>query len=362
VQARRFSWLLAFVPALAACAPDDGETVAAHESSIINGTLDTVNDAVVAVFSDTGGCTGTILHVAQGSAYVLTAAHCFGGDPINVVVRGADYTNPVQVLDVVDYEVHPKYSGKGGSGDILYDFAIIRAKTASSAVPQVLPMSPDEDDLQVGAAIEHSGYGLIKSPDGSTTKRHRAFGTIDQLTKLQLAYDQPKSGPCLGDSGGPQLVDTPYGRRVAGVVSYGDENCAVFGVSGRVSAVFDTFIVPFVGTLPNAGGASTSSSASSSATSGAGGSSSDSVAASSSVGATGAGGASQTSGAGASDQWTAGDVTLDKHRGTALSTTCALSPSGERDDAPGWMTFASVAALALLSRRTEARTSASRRR
>jgi hypothetical protein len=344
---------------LVACAPDDGERVAEEQSSIINGTLDTVNDAVVAVFSDTGGCTGTLLYAAQGSAYVLTAAHCFGSGPVNLVVRGDNYENPDQLLEVVDYEVHPKYTGD--SGDLTYDFAILRAKGASSAVPQILPMSPEEDDLKVGTPIEHSGYGLIKSPDGSTTKRHRAFGTIDQLTTLQLGYNQPKSGPCSGDSGGPQLVDTPFGRRVVGVVSYGDQDCAVFGVSGRVSAVFDSFIVPFVGTLPNAGGSSSSSSVASSSaeTSGAGGSSSD---ASSSVAATGAGGAGQTSGAGASDQWSAGDVSPVKHSGTALSTTCAISTSGDREDATGWWTFAGVSALALAARRSASRERASRRR
>lgn len=354
MRTRLLPWLLAVAPALAACAPSNDEDLGVAGSSIINGQLDTVNQAVVAVFSDNGGCTGTLIYAASGSAYVLTAAHCFGGSPVQYVVRGNDYENPDQVLEVVDYQVHPKYTGNdpNSNGGTQYDFAMIRAKFAASNVPQILPLSPDEDELKVGTPIEHSGYGLIKSPNGSTTKRHRAFGVIDQLTKIELAYNQPNSGPCSGDSGGPQLVDTPAGKRVAGVVSYGDQDCAVYGVSGRVSAVYDSFIVPFVGSLPNSGGSSSSSTSASSsaATSGAGGSSSD-AATSSGVGASGAGGAGETtSGAGASDLWTAGDAQATKHEGYLLSSACAVN-SGSGDAELPWGLVAGVGALAAVARR-----------
>ncbi len=344
---------------LLACAPLDTESVDGVEQPIINGQVDTVNDAVVALFSDSGACSGTILHVKSGSACILTAAHCFGSGPLKIASLGDNYENPDLVMQVSETQVHPLYNEQ----DNTYDLALVKAKFASNSVPQILPLSPDEDFLKVGTKIEHSGYGLISFPNGSTTIRHRSFGTISELYAIQFAYNQPGSGPCSGDSGGPQLVDTPNGKRVVGVTSYGDQECKSIGVSGRVSSFYKSFIVPFCGELPNSGGGSGASSSSAStstsaASSGAGGGSSTSVGVSTSASTTsgaGGAGATATSGAGASDLWTAGDVEKTDHAGTIVTKTCAASSQGGKVSGEFGLTV--LALLGLLgSRRAGGRT------
>jgi len=352
-----FLALCAFL--LVACAPLDTEPLGDVEQPIINGEVDDVNHAVVALFSDNGACSGTILHVQSGSACIITAAHCFGSGPLKIVVRGTDYDNPEQVLTVSEYKVHPLYNDQ----DNAYDFAIVKAKFAANNIPQILPMSPQEDFIKVGTTIEHSGYGVTSYPNGSTTIRHRSFGKIGELYATQLAYNQPGSGPCSGDSGGPQLVDTPNGKRVVGVTSYGDQECKSIGVSGRVSSFYKSFILPFCGELPNSGSISSSSSSvatsSSAATSGAGGSEPTSVGVSTTATTAGAGGASAgTTGAGANDLWTAGEVGKTEHTGTVVTTSCAVSsegPSGSRG-----LSWTALCALGLLGHRR--RSHRSRRR
>lgn len=332
---------------LVGCAPESAEVeerVEGVEQTIIGGQLDTTNQAVVAVFGDNSACTGTIVRVKSGSAYVLTAAHCFGGGPIKYVVRGDDYENPDQAYQVVDYEIHPKYDENTQS----FDFAMLRAQFAADSVPFIPPLTPQEDKLKPGTVVEHVGYGLISYPNGSTTKRHRTTGPLAEVAFTQISYNQPKTGPCSGDSGGPQLVDTPAGKRVAGVTSYGDQECKVAGVSGRVSSVYTTFILPFLGEAP---GSSTSASTSA-ATSGVGGSTAE-AAVSSSAATSGAGGApSATSGAGASDLWTAGDVQPKEHAGDIVTTSCAIAQvrTESRADIGALATFA-LAAGAFGSRR-----------
>ena len=145
MMTRRFVYSAGFLAAFSAvaCAPEASELVGATEQRIINGELDTTHQAVVAVFSEMGKCTGTIVYATGGAAYVLTAAHCFGSGPIQVVMRGNDYEKPDQVLQVVDYKVHPLYTDK----DLTYDFAIMKAKYAADDIAQILPMAPAEDKM-----------------------------------------------------------------------------------------------------------------------------------------------------------------------------------------------------------------------
>ena len=65
---------------------------------------------------------------------------------------------------------------------------------------------------------------------------------------LTFNYNQPNGGPCSGDSGGPQL--TLGTERVAGVTSTGDQNCNIMGTSGRISAVYDSFIMAYINGTP----------------------------------------------------------------------------------------------------------------
>lgn len=321
--------------ALAACSGEDDvyapeDHFGTAESWIINGQVDTTHDAVVALFTNQSGCTGTIIHVDGSNAYVLTAAHCFGPGPVQQVAVGDNYQAATAVFNVVDYQIHPQYD----PNQLVYDFAMIRAVGANAGTPVTPALTPAEDGLAPGTPVVHVGYGLISYPNGSTSQRHFANGSLAEVGSIQISYNQPVAGPCSGDSGGPNLADMGAGERVAGVISFGDQQCNQFGVSGRVSAIYDSFIVPFIGYDPSSAAATTATTATST---GVGGDPTGGVGGAQNGPAVGAG-----AGAPTGDGWVAGDVTeKDYDDAILVKSGCAVREPG--DDAPTghwWALFA----------------------
>jgi uncharacterized membrane protein YgcG len=299
---------------------DDGARLGRSQSRIINGQVDTEHQAVVTVMAMMSACTGSIIHREGSYAYVLTAAHCFEPGAPQQVRVGDDYTMPAQILNVVDFTDHPSYN----PSDQTFDFGIVRVSSANSGTPVIPAMTPAEDNLAPGTQVDHVGYGLTSFPSGQTTRRHHVLGTLSQVTNAQISYNQPTAGPCSGDSGGPNLSLSP--ERIAGVISYGDEQCEVFGVSGRVSAVYDGFIVPYIEQFEGpvlSGSSSASSSSGGSSSAGVGGASS---------------GSSGSSGAGAAgpsgDGWVAGNLSDRSYDGEVLTSGCTLA-SGTRSGRRG---------------------------
>jgi MYXO-CTERM domain-containing protein len=324
------SLLASGVIMVAACADDGGvydpDDLGSSEDEIINGQIDTTHDAVVAIFdTDAGaGCTGTIISINGSDGYVLTAAHCFEFGGIDVAVVGDDYQAAQQVLNVANWQTHPQWN----PNDLTYDFAMMRVSGVAPGTPIIPALTAAEDDMTVGTTVDHVGYGLVSYPNGQTSQRHHILGQLSQLAQLQIAYDQPTSGPCSGDSGGPNLYTTPNGERVAGVISYGDQECQQVGVSGRVSAVYAGFIAPFIGD-PTSSSSSTTSS-----TTGQGGAG---------VGpgpTVGAGGAS------ADDEWVAGTLKNQRFE----DSSCASVP-GSAGSRAAWLVLGLCLAGLVRSRR-----------
>jgi len=229
---------LIVAPWLAACATEAPESapLAQAESAITNGAPDAHHDAVVALLGPYHECSGTIIATDPPLMYVLTAAHCVAPnaptDP-EVVIMGKDYQHPDKTFEIEQCQAHPSYEPG------VYDFAVCRARGATKATP-VIPVAQAPDHIKVGSAVRHVGFGLTEQ-GGQNSIRNFVVGKVTKVEDMLLWYDQPNGGPCSGDSGGPQLtVSKP--ERVVGVTSFGDEACTEFGASGRVSAVYDSFI------------------------------------------------------------------------------------------------------------------------
>ncbi len=243
-------FLLCSVAAAMSCSPTDlsqRPKRPAHidytQSGIINGELDTTHQAVVAVLASTAACSGTIIEKNGGNLFVLTAGHCVTEMTPQWVVQGNDYNSGSAIVyNIADFEAHPSYTG----GD--YDFAMIRAVGAGSGTPVIPAMTPSQDNLASGTQVTHVGYGLTSYPNGDTSQRHYIDGPLAGLDSITIWYNQGSGGPCSGDSGGPQLSRGT--TTVAGVTSYGDTQCASYGVSGRVSAVYNSFIRPYIDGTP----------------------------------------------------------------------------------------------------------------
>src|SRR5262245_28861064 len=75
-----------------------GPPVGVNRSAVAWGTTDSTHTAVVALLALAAGgqsydeCTGTIVQVQNGQAYVLTAAHCCNNVTPEIVVMSNDYT------------------------------------------------------------------------------------------------------------------------------------------------------------------------------------------------------------------------------------------------------------------------------
>lgn len=221
----------------------DSEHVASADGAIINGTPDTTHQAVVMVYGNNSACSGTIIARNGSTAYVLTAAHC--GNP-QQVFQGNDYNNPDRVYSVTNYLRHPNWNGTPPT----FDFMMVQVTGATASTPVIPAMSPAQDNLQAGTSLRHVGYGKIgAAPGQGTSVRHQILGNINSVNSLLVDYLQPNGGPCSGDSGGPQLT-VSGGERVLSVTSAGDQNCNQGGTSGRVSAVYDSFIMPFINNTP----------------------------------------------------------------------------------------------------------------
>ncbi len=254
MRKRGFTGLLAFLLAGTACSGDElswDEVLGSQADEIVNGSLDTVHQAAVAYLHN-GKCSATIIHVSGGTGYALTAGHCIYGSLGNIRQGDNHASGQYDVqYPVVEAVRHPEYSGTPSAGHSkLYDFAMLRFTGATGSTPVMPALTPGQDNLSQGNQLDLVGYG--NTENGSTTLRRHVVKPLSYESDLRLVFNQQTSGMCSGDSGGPVIHNNGQDR-VAGVNSYISgpvQNQCVgnnfTGTAVRVSAVYDTFIMPFI--------------------------------------------------------------------------------------------------------------------
>lgn len=254
--------------------PPASAGVATQSSAIVGGTSDTTDSAVMALVHQESmqaeACSGTVIAVAGASGIFLTAGHCVVASdssghittPISVaspsalfVIPGPDWSAQLNMglyYGVAAVTVHPSYTGAVNDP---FDIALVRFVGATSTTPVIPALAPADDTLAMGSAFTLVGFGKtqVSSTAADMNSARREVGrTVASLTANQFEYTQTDDkGACSGDSGGPALVQTANGLRVAGVTSFGDPNCDVEGVSVRVSPV-SSFIGGFIAQAPAA--------------------------------------------------------------------------------------------------------------
>ena len=106
------------------------------------------------------------------------------------------------------------------------DLAVVVLDAPTSVAPATLPSAGWADALGKGTLVTSVGYGYSsRAADGTFVYdglRRAASSPVTKVFKSMLSLSTTTAGPCLGDSGGPQLS----GNTVLSLTSTGSKDCA----------------------------------------------------------------------------------------------------------------------------------------
>ncbi|WP_437515850.1 S1 family peptidase [Sorangium sp. So ce1099] len=241
---------------LSACAgeADDlptSETDAAP-AGIIGGTIDEGDPAVVRLQASrprgndfsVSYCTASVI----APTVLLTAAHCVQPSQVNgATIRAFFGTDALSEegtwVNVKETHFDPAYDGSNLSAGHDIAVAILEEPVAVQPLPyNRAPMT----QAMVGEPVRLIGFGADDEGwDG--VKRHVST-TVNTVTPLLLGLGDAAHHTCVGDSGGPALMDVNGVSTIVGVTSFGTSTNTTICADGwdtRVDLYLD-FIDQFV--------------------------------------------------------------------------------------------------------------------
>lgn len=188
-------------------------------------------------FDQTVGCTAVLV----APEVALTAAHCSAATAVQL--DGADYERGGERIEVAEVIVHPEWEST-------YDLAVLKLASAASVSPAPLAQGcVIERALSDGAEVALVGYGATdRYGNVSTTVLHQATAEVidhdcDSLERGcreavspggELIAGGEGVDTCIGDSGGPLYLSTPWGEFVAGITSRAVTDTTAFCEGGGI--------------------------------------------------------------------------------------------------------------------------------
>lgn len=219
-----------------------GQKLSTIQVRIVGGKAETGFWAVGALMEDGEAfCTGTLIDTTT----VVTASHCIAGrtsaEGLSFYVGPKAGDASGTLVPVASVHAHPQYDDQ----ELTADIAVLKLTQAAPVTP-IPPLKTSMDATWIGKNAVFVGYGVtgaLKSDAGAKRSVSIAISGVDPTS---FRYESPNKNTCFGDSGGPALFEKDGAFYLIGVTSYGDEDCAAYGVNTRVD--------PYISFIESVGG------------------------------------------------------------------------------------------------------------
>ncbi len=182
----------------------------------------------------TSTCTGSLI----SQRTILTAAHCIQDKTQKVEVvfhhsmRCSDGMNSKLIYNVElkNMKIHPQWNDnvhvRTGPAKDTANNDVALLKLTADAPREYKPLQiATADDFAIAAEFFQIGYGRINTrtirvPELRETVADKFNVSYLESSKYLLVTQRNNKGGCMGDSGGPLMIKTSKGYKIAGIASF----------------------------------------------------------------------------------------------------------------------------------------------